>query len=153
MAEAIGVAASIIAVVGLAGQVIQGCQNIKAWVGNYNSAPKDVQDLIQELNSIEESRKVTDMIRATIDRQEIDIQLAPALQQCLDVVRVLRRYIVDADMVFRESAHSKRSRGWHRLKIMLGKEVITGFVGKLSRAKVQLVLVQSNVLLYTSLLI
>jgi len=147
MAEAIGFAASIIAVVGLAGQVIQGCQNIKAWVGDFNSAPKNIQDLIRDLNSIEESAKITDMLRIKIIRPEVDLQLAPALQQCLDAVQELRKHIVDADTVFQERGHSRKSRGWQRLKVMLGKQAIQASVDRLSRAKAQLVVVQSNVLL------
>jgi hypothetical protein len=147
MAEAIGFAASIIAVVGLAGQVIQGCQNIKAWVGDFNSAPKDIQHLIQELNSIEESAKITEILRTKIVRREVDLQLDPALQQCLDAVQELRKHIVDADNVFQERGHSRKWRSWQRLKVMLGKRAIQASVDRLSRAKTQLVVVQSNVLL------
>jgi len=147
MAEVIGFAASVIAVVSLAGQVIQGCQNIKAWVGDFKSAPKDIRDLIRELNSIEESAKITDMLRKKIVHPEIDLHLAPALQHSFDVVQELRKYIVDADITFQERGHSRKLRGWQRLKVMLGKQVIQASVDKLSRAKAQLVVVQSNVLL------
>lgn len=147
MAEAIGFAASIIAVVGLAGQVIQGCQNIEAWVGDFNNAPKDIQNLIREIHSIEESAKITHMLRMKIAPQEVDLQLAPALQQCLNAVQELRKHIGDADIVFQENGHSRKSRGWQRLKVMLGKPAIQASVDRLSRAKAQLVVVQSNVLL------
>lgn len=86
MAEAIGFAASIIAVVGLAGQVIQGCQNVKAWVGEFNSAPKGIQDLIQELNSMEEFARITDILRIKIVDRKVNLQRDQALQQCLDAV-------------------------------------------------------------------
>jgi hypothetical protein len=147
MAEAIGFAASIIAVVGLAGQVIQGCQNIKALVGDFNSAPKDVQDLIRELNSIEESAKITDILRTKTIHREVDLQLEAALKQGLDAVQELRQHIVDADIVFQERGHSRKSRSWQRLKVMFGKQAIQASVDRLSRAKTQLVIVQSNVLL------
>jgi len=147
MAEAIGFAASIIAVVGLAGQVIQGCQHIKTWIGDFNSAPKDVQNLMRELNSIEESAKITHMLRMKIVHQEIDLQLGPALQQCLDAVQELRKCIGDADVVFQKTGHSRKSRGRQCFKVMLGKQVIQASVDRLSRAKTQLVVVQSNVLM------
>ncbi|OBT81329.1 hypothetical protein VE02_10119 [Pseudogymnoascus sp. 03VT05] len=153
MAEAIGLVASIITVVGLAGQLIQGCQNIKAWVGNFNSAPKDIQNLIRELNSIEESAKITNTLRIKIDRREVDLQLTPALQQCLDAVEELRKYIVNADVVFQETNHSRKPRGWQRLKFMFSKQVIQASVDRLSRAKVQLMGVQSNVSLYDNALL
>ncbi|OBT60843.1 hypothetical protein VE03_09715 [Pseudogymnoascus sp. 23342-1-I1] len=153
MAEAIGLVPSIITVVGLAGQLIQGCQNIKAWVGNFNSAPKDIQDLIRELNSIEESAKITNTLRIKIDRREVDLQLTPALQQCLDAVEELRKYIVNADVVFQETNHSRKPRGWQRLKVMFSKQVIRASVDRLSRAKVQFMGVQSNVSLYDNALL
>lgn len=148
MAEAIGFASSIIAVVGLSGQVIQGCQNIRDWVGDFNSAPKDVQCLVQELYSIEESAKVTDMLRTKIVGQEVHLQLALPLQQCLDAVQELRKHIVDADAVFQKTGHSRKTRGWQRLKVVFNKQVIRASVDRLSRAKAQLVVAQSNVSLY-----
>jgi hypothetical protein len=147
MAEAIGLAASIIAIVGLSGQVIQGCQNIKAWVGDFNSAPKDIQDLMRELILIEESAQITDILRTKIVRREVDLQLASALQQCLDVVQELRKHIIDADIVFQERGHGRKSRGWQRLRVMLGRQTIQASVDRLSWAKAQLVIVQSNLLL------
>jgi hypothetical protein len=147
MAEAIGLAASIIAVVGLAGQVIQGCQNIKAWVGDYSGAPKDIENLIQEIKVIEESAKITDILRTKIVRREVDLQLDLALQHCLDAVQELRKYIGDADIVLHERGNRKKSRAWQRLKVMLGKQATQASVDRLSRAKEQLVVVQSNVLL------
>jgi hypothetical protein len=147
MAEAIGFVASIIAVVSLAGQVIQGCQNIKSWVGDFRSAPKDIQDLIRELDSIEESTKITDMLRMNIAPGELDLHLTPALQRCLDAVQELRKYIVDADITFQERGLNRKSRGWQRLKVLLGKQTIRASVDKLSLAKGHLVIVQSNVLL------
>jgi hypothetical protein len=147
MAEAIGFAASVISVVGLVGQVIQCCQNIKAWVGDFNSAPKDIHDLIRELNSIEESAKITDILRIKIVRPEVDLHLVPALQQCSDAVQELRKYVINADIAFQERSHSRKSRSWQRLKVVLDKQGIQALVDRLSRAKAQLVIGQSNILL------
>lgn len=102
---------------------------------------------MQELNAIEESAKITDILRMKSVSREVDLQLALALQQCLDVVQELRNHIVDADTVFRERGHGRKSRGWQRLKVMLSKQAIQASVNRLSRAKAQLVIVQSNALL------
>jgi len=147
MAEALGFAASIIAVFGLAGQVIQGCQNVKTFIGDFKNAPKDIQDLILELDAIEEAAKVTDMLRIKTASGAMEHSLATALQGCFDAVQELRDCVSEKERVFGERGSSRRARGWQHLKVVLGKKGIQASVDRLLRAKAQLVVVQSNALL------
>jgi hypothetical protein len=45
MAEAIGIAASVIGIVGFAGQVSQGCQIISTFLDDFKDAPAYIDDL------------------------------------------------------------------------------------------------------------
>lgn len=109
MAEALGLAASVIAVVGLAGQVLQGCQNIKSWVGDFNSAPKDIQLLMRELDSILESAKIAERLGKDGDAN-LQAHLEPALRLCLDAVDEIRKKIADANLKFSQAGSSRKSR-------------------------------------------
>jgi len=100
-------------------------------------APKDIQDLVRELNSIEESGNITHMLEWRNVRQEVELNLVQALQQCLDAVEELRSHIAEADITFQEGGHSRRSRGYQRLKVMFGKQDIKASIDRLSRAKAQ----------------
>jgi membrane-associated HD superfamily phosphohydrolase len=146
MAEGLGLAASVIAVIGLAGQVVQGCQYIKGWVGDFRSAPKDVQDLMRELDTIQQSARILEQLEKKFDAN-IQAQLDPALQLCFDAVEEIRKKIEDADSTFKEPISRRRAKGWHRLKVVFGKQDLQTAVDKLSRAKATLGVAQSNVLL------
>ena len=45
MAEAIGIAASVVGIVGFAGQILQGCQIVRGFLDDFKEAPAYVQDL------------------------------------------------------------------------------------------------------------
>lgn len=100
--------------------------------------------MIRELSSIEETAKITDMLEKNLGR-EVDLQLAPALRECLDAVQEVRKNITDAETVFHGKGHSRMSKGWQRLKVVLGKQTIQASVDKLSRAREQLAVVKLNV--------
>lgn len=101
MAEPLSLAASVIAVVGLAGQVVQGCQALRTLVGDFNSAPKDVQDLMRELVIVEDSAKTAELLGKKSDAN-LEAQLEPALRLCFDAVEAIRTRIADADLAFRD---------------------------------------------------
>ncbi|KAH8807507.1 hypothetical protein F5884DRAFT_789389, partial [Xylogone sp. PMI_703] len=52
MAEALAFASSIIAVISFTGQVIQGCQNINAFIDELRNSPGNIQNLLQELDFV-----------------------------------------------------------------------------------------------------
>jgi hypothetical protein len=146
MAEALGLAASIIAVISLAGQVVQGCQTLKTLVGDFNNAPSDIQHLMRELDVILESAKIAEKLEKS-GGANLQAQLEPALRLCFDAVEEIRGKIVDADTALKEKGSGRRTRGWHRLKVVFGKADLQTAVDKLSRAKADLGVAQSNVLL------
>jgi len=45
MAEAMGIAASVVGIVGFAGQVLQGCQIVRTFLDDFKDAPAYIDDL------------------------------------------------------------------------------------------------------------
>jgi|SRR5450432_1959154 len=148
MAEAaIGLAASIAAVIGFAGQVIQGCQLLKAAISNVQNAPEDILALKDEVAVIEKSSEV---IRALFDRVEfegVDLDVPLALRQCDTALKSVHEQIDDAHAVFQAKNKRKLARGWQRLKVLSSKYAMKDLMEKLSRVKVQLLAAQSNMIL------
>jgi len=144
MVEALGVAASVIAVVGLAGQVVQGCQTLRTLLGDFKNAPADIQHLMRELDAIHESAKVAEQLEKKLE-PNFRGKLDPALRLCFDTVEEIRTKIENTNGVLKDKGSGKRARGWHRLKVVFGKQGIQAAVDKLSRAKTDLVVAQHNV--------
>lgn len=55
MAEAIGIAASVIGIAGFAGQVLQGCQIISTFLDDFKDAPAYIDDLKAILQAFQTS--------------------------------------------------------------------------------------------------
>jgi hypothetical protein len=147
MAEAVGLAASIFAVISFAGKVIQGCQAAKAIFDGVEDAPKHVQALLTELDLIKNSAGVVSGLYNRLDAAGIDFDVTPALQLCNDAIKGLRRRIEGAHEILEARDGHKISRGRQRLKFILGKKTIRESVDLLYRARLQLLFAQSNLML------
>lgn len=120
--EGLAAAGGVVAVVSLAGQVVQGCGYLRRVFGDANSAPKELGDLTVELAIIE------DIVHVTPDDEEHK----DALDFCNEAVGKLRK-IVDK---YGALDRAGRNRKWcMRLSMALNVEKIGKHLNRLREAK------------------
>ena len=120
--EGLAAAGGVIAVVGLAGQVLQGCGYLRSVFENADNAPAEVRLLIMELTIIES------IIRATSKNNENQ----DALDFCNEAVAKLRK-VVDKYGVL--DGVNKCKKWGTRLAMALSSDKIMKHLRRLREAK------------------
>jgi hypothetical protein len=144
MAEAIGVGASVIAFVGLVGQLAQGCQNARAILDDIKDASGDLRSLHTEVkifqltletfgNILEEVADSGIVVEA--EGQALATQLA--LQYSEEAVAQLLALLL------------KKNSGniWGKIRFAIGKDKCAKHVGRIERAKGYILTAQASILL------
>jgi hypothetical protein len=143
MAEVLGIAASAAGIIGLTGQIAQGCFFIKNFLSDVKSAPEDVQRLKRELELIGALAKTTKKVVRQSAQLGIELEDdLPAIQQCLEVVQSLRSTLQKQANLFEGDGKGK---WWERMKVAARKKMLDMEVGRLERTKTGLQVLQINV--------
>lgn len=135
MAEALGVGASVVAFVGLAGQVAQGVAYLYNFFGAIQDAPADVQSLTEEL-------KVLSPILDDIRRHGYEnASIRAALEQCNACVEELNALVTKSKLT---TTQSKARKIWSQLNVAFRSEKFQKHTERLERAKLALIPAQNE---------
>jgi hypothetical protein len=123
--EGLAAASGVIAVVSLAGQVVQGCSYVRQILDSANTAPQEIRVLTAELAIIER------IVQNTPDEGEH----RDALDFCNEAVAKLRNAIDEYAELDSVRGHRKWGR---RLSMALSTDKIQKHLGRLKSAKTYL---------------
>jgi hypothetical protein len=96
MAEAVGLAASVGGLVGLMGQLLEGCIFIKDSVRDAKNAPQEIKLLSEEVDILSSAARNTKRLMEQMKVSGLAIDEAeyePALRQCIRAVEVLGKQL------------------------------------------------------------
>jgi len=126
MAEALGVAGSVVSFVGLAGQVAQGVNYLYNFFESVRDAPSDIRSLAGDL-------KVLGEILDEVGRDGIEsAPLTAALQRCKDVLADLESLVQKSKLT---SEQSKPRSVWSQMSTAFRNEKFRKHIEKLEGAK------------------
>lgn len=145
MAEALSVAGSVAGIVGVCGQILQGCLFLKNFIEDARDAPEHIRLLVIELqvlsSSVIQTRDIFErtspyMLGISVDAYE------PALKQCFKLLSIVTTSVtVDSKNLRNEG----RMKWWYKLSVSSRKKMLETMLNQLERAKSQINLVQNNV--------
>lgn len=143
MSDPFSLAVGVAGLVGLSGQIFSGCVFIKSFLEDVRNAPKSIAALKAELETIAAAAKSFDQLVsecAPNEEQWITTEeYAPALNQCLDVINGLQKYIAD------EVARFAGGKRWlDRVKSAGKNSAIEKHLARLLRASSIMQMTQNN---------
>ena len=126
MAEALGVAGSVVSFIGLAGQVAQGVNYLYNFFDSVQDAPSDVRSLAGELKIL------SDILVDVHGDGDHTATLGAALQRCKEVVGDLESLVQKSKLT---SEQSKTRKVWSQMSTAFRNEKFRKHIEKLERAK------------------
>lgn len=145
MAEILGTVAGAAGLVGLSGQILQGCLVVRGFFEDARNAPKDVQQILKELDALEATAKKTKILFDYVNISETLFEkrdFEPALDSCLDIVTKLGKHLKEVSQQFEVKG---LSRWWEMMKVSARTKVMNHQLACMERAKSQLHIVQQNI--------
>lgn len=142
MSDPFSIAAGVVGLVGLSGQIFSGCLFIKSFLEDVKNAPKDIAALKAELETLSAATKSFDRLVNECARDGLSIadnDYTPALKQCLDIINDLQTYVSSEVSKF---ADGKRWRD--RVKSAVKNPTIDKHLARLSRANATMQMTQNN---------
>lgn len=130
-------------IVGLTGQIAQGCLFAQQFLDDAKTAPEDLRKLKTEVELVGTTVRSTEKIiwqaqelGVEVDNNEYDA----ALQHCVDVVQSLGNTLEKQCKVF-----ATDHKWWERMKVPAREKLLDEEIQKLESTKMQLHMVQINV--------
>jgi hypothetical protein len=142
-AEALGFGASVAAFIGLAGQIVSGCQYISNLLDDARDAPKDLRALRNEVETVQGSVSFFQKTLSLLDQDNICDEAKSTLEETASAVKELR------ELVDEFCTGSRRLGG---LKVAFKKQRIEKSVKRLQCAKLSLIALQENASLCEALI-
>ncbi len=145
MAEAIGLGASVVAFIGLAGQIAQGCQFARTVLDDVKDAPEDLRCLRTEIRLFEVTVDGFKNLLADIIDLGIPAGQTATVQLALD-------YSEEAVAGLLKLINKDKHRGsrWGQIRFAFVKDKCAKHVARLERAKGYLSAAQAGILLWAS---
>jgi len=142
MAEAIGLGASVIAFIGLTGQVLQGCRYIQTILNDIDDVADDFRNLKTEVNLFELT--IEGFKRALVDIADSGIS-----QDQTAAVQIALDYADEAvsDVLKFIAKHKKLGSKWSNTRLAFTKDKCAKYSSRMGRAKSYISAVQAGVLL------
>jgi len=142
MAEVVGIIGSAFGVIGFACQIIQGCQNISAFLDSVADASDDLRLLRTEvkmfLSLLESFKSILAQIDWSDDPERLDL-VRLALDYSNEAVTKLQNLM---------NEHGNGKQGsWESVKILMKKRKIEKHLGRMEKAKGYILASQTNLLL------
>jgi hypothetical protein len=138
MAEAIGVGASIISFVALAGQVLHGCLFVSEFLENVHDAPDDMRHLTAELNTF---RCAVLGFQGVLQQFDPSMDIQPAVEH-IKVALHSSTSVIDELKSFVEK--HQRKNIWKDLRLATRKAKLSKYFDRMGRAKVDMGLAQAS---------
>lgn len=144
--EALSAASSVIAVVGLAGQLLAGIKNITDFWGMMQDIPQDISDAIHELHLL--GAVLERIHQKNSDLRQIDPLLETALQSCKVKIDRFAEFTAHLNISATSGGTSRGSRHvvrtWKTFKAALQAEKLKSFRVSLTETKLTLALVRQD---------
>lgn len=143
MTDPLSLTASVTALIGLAGSIIEGCLYITNFAKDVKNAPREMLGLAGELATLETAVRTFENLVMDSWRNDYITSIedyVPALEQCLEIVVSLKQKIQPEAGVFADGGEGR----WDRLKAAWKKTNIEEYRGRLNGAVCRLQVVQNN---------
>ena len=142
--EALAGASSVVAIVGLAGQVVQGCSSLSIIFSDMKGAPQDLRLLVCELEVIQQIGGALrdENFRHTTTPTGWDP--TPALEFCMEAIAKVQKFVAAYEAPNGAGDHMKWRK---RVLIGMSREKIRKHPARLERAKTHLAASNSTRLL------
>ena len=142
------VAGAIIGIVGLSGQILQGCNYLCDFFGDMKGASRVISRIltnIQHLCTIlEELEAIAGKIQARQDPLSIPIDATPVLDSCSKVIEDLRNFA---------NENGGPDKSWRRFNVARKQKQLERYATRLEESKSSVQLVQTNLMLASQLTI
>lgn len=142
--EALAGASSVIAVVGLAGQVVQGCGYLNSVFSSIKNAPHDLELLIRELEIIQVVAGALSDENFRNSPVPMGWDPTPALEFCMEAIGKAQKLALAYGGPNGNVDHMKMRK---RVQMGMSQEKIRKHLGRLERAKTHLIACNSTRLL------
>jgi hypothetical protein len=142
IAEALGLGANVVAFIGLAGQVIQGCQYIKTILDDVKDAPDDIRSLHTEINLLTRTLETFKNALVELSHSETHVEIGGeaklALDYCEEAIAGLLKSILKI---------KRPGSKWGQIKFAFSKDKVSKHIGRVERAKGYIATAQASILL------
>jgi len=151
MAEAVGLAASVIGIIGLAGKISQGCQVAAQFWDDFRDSPKSVRQLQEELELLRQVAMDLNVLGSDIQQSFVaSATLACALKQCFEAMEPISKLIAKH---LAKIKGGREHKWWDQAKLAWRQDRVAKCVVQIERAKLQLQGVQLNIILWVALIL
>jgi hypothetical protein len=139
--EGLAAASSVIAVVGLAGQALQGCQYLRNIFSEARDAPRELQLLDAEIGTIQRIlHSVQSELLCSTSNITAEVASDATLDFCADAIRELRDIV---DKYGQPSNEGGRVKWGKRLSVTLNSSKIDRHLSRLRAARGHLISLQT----------
>lgn len=145
MAEILGIVSGAAGLVGLSGQILQGCLFAKAFFNDVKNAPDDIKRILEELEILQAAAEKTKLLFEEVNGSHANINeqfFDPPLTLCFGIVTRLGKKLAE---VSQKIETTKSSRWWEMMKAAARTKIINGQLVSLERAKSSLLIVQQDI--------
>lgn len=142
MVEAIGLGASVVAFIGLAGQIAQGCSFVRTVIEDIRDAPDDLRALEREIRLFEVTIETFQKALSGLEDSGIPGHQEPAVQMALDCGEETMGGLLE--FVLKKK---KKVGRWGQIRFAFDKAKCAKYVGQVERAKGYLTSAQAGILL------
>lgn len=140
MAEALGIVASALSIVGFAGQILQGCQNICTFLDSFNDAPHDLRLFRTEVKMF---HSLLESYRAALAEDDESVE-----SERWDIARLALDYSDEAVSELQKLVeYSDKQSRWKNIIAVLRKDKFVKHLGRLEKAKGYILASRTNMAL------
>jgi hypothetical protein len=144
MTEILGTAASLAGLLGLCGQILQGCLFLRDLIEGARDAPEDVRLLLSELEILSTAVNSTKDVFEQTSQWSLAINVnayEAALKHCLELFSTLTTRVMGDSNALNSGS---RLNWWRQMGIASRKKTLESLMVRLERAKTQILLIQHN---------
>ncbi|KAH8600010.1 hypothetical protein B0O99DRAFT_503967 [Bisporella sp. PMI_857] len=143
MAEAVALGASVVAFIGIAGQIVQGCISISAFIGDVKDTPSYLKNLRKEVKMMQSI--LEGFSRHLKDLEDTGIPLCD--EQLTKEALALSKEAVD-DLSQMTSKYTQNIVTWSKFRFAMKKNSWQKSLAKIECAKNSLLTAQAFIILY-----
>jgi hypothetical protein len=145
MAEALGVGASVVGFIGLAGQILQGCHYISTLFDDIKDAPETLLYLWTEIKAF---RIVLQGFQQALQSMGQSTNIDAASEQVITALTTSSTTIRDLKALLDKHSHQGKRDWWKAFKVAVVKSIFMKHCDRLEKAKIDILLAQSSVVLF-----
>jgi hypothetical protein len=145
-AEAVGIGASVVAFIGITGQIAQGCQYIRTVLSDIHNAPSDLMALCAGVALFESNLLQFQKILQELDEVGIPVIHLSAIQDALDFSEK-----AVAGLIMSIAGNKDIGTRWGRIQFAFAKGKCAKYLDRVEKAKGFVSVAQAGLLLWVML--